>query len=452
METIKRRLLLVDDDPDFLRLLTIRLRAHGYEVECAKDAAEALNLIYSFRPELVISDLRMQEMDGMGLLAEIQRLQPGLPVILLTAHGTIPDAVAATHQGVFDFLTKPIDKETLIVVVERALELSAGGASPDPKRAIKWKEEIVTAHPVMLSLLEDAHRVASGDTSIMLVGESGTGKEMFAKAIHKASARSKNEFLAVNCGAIPENLLESELFGHEKGAFTGAVRDHQGLFRAANGGTLLLDEIGDMPLPLQVKLLRVLQERQIRPVGSVHTFPVNVRILSATHRDIKLAMQEGKFREDLYYRLNVMELRIPPLSEHASDIPLLAARQLAKLADRSGERRKVYAPEAMELLVSAKWPGNIRQLFNVVEQNVALSITPVISARIVQKAIGDESFAPPTFTQARDDFTRTYLTQLLQISGGNVSQAARMAERNRTEFYKLLSRYGLNPALFKPES
>ena len=452
METSKRRILLVDDDADMLRLLSIRLRSHQYEVECAKDAAEAINLIYSFRPDLIISDLRMPVTDGMELLTEVQRLHPGLPMILLTAHGTIPDAVAATHSGAFDFLTKPVDKEALLAVVEKAMQLSGGANAVDPSRSTKWREEIVTAHPLMHQLLEDAHRVASSDTSVMIVGESGTGKELLARAVHRASPRASKEFLAVNCGAIPENLLESELFGHERGAFTGAIREHEGLFRAADGGTLLLDEIGDMPLPLQVKLLRVLQERQVRPVGSVRSFPVNVRIISATHRDLKFAMDEGKFRADLYYRLNVVGLRMPSLSERVSDIPMLVSRYLAALAARTGERCKVYAPEAMELLVAARWPGNVRQLFNIVEQNVALSVTPVIGARIVQKAIGDEISPLPTFAQARDDFTRAYLTQLLQISGGNISQASRMAERNRTEFYKLLSRFGLNPALFKSES
>jgi len=451
MDTTKRRILLVDDDADMLRLLSIRLRAHQYDVECAKDAAEAINFIHSFRPDLVISDLRMPVTDGMELLAEVQRLQPGLPVILLTAHGTIPDAVTATHRGAFDFLTKPVDKEALLSVVEKAMQISGGAAPIDHARSDKWREEIVTTHPLMLQLLEDARRVASSDTGIMIVGESGTGKELLARAIHKASPRAGREFLAVNCGAIPENLLESELFGHEKGAFTGAIREHEGLFRAADGGTLLLDEIGDMPLPLQVKLLRVLQERQVRPVGSVRSFPVNVRIISATHQDLKAAMDEGRFRADLYYRLNVVGLRMPSLSERVSDIPMLVSRYLATLAARSGERCKVYAPEAMELLVAARWPGNVRQLFNIVEQNVALSVTPVIGARIVQKALGDEILPPPTFAQARDDFTRAYLTQLLQITGGNISQASRMAERNRTEFYKLLARFGLNPALFKSE-
>lgn len=444
------RILAVDDDPDLLRLLSIRLTAEGYEVDCAKDASEALKQLVSFRPGLVISDLRMPGIDGMGLFAEIQRLRPGLPVIMLTAHGTIPDAVAATQNGAFDFLTKPVDKEALLPVVKRALELS-GSETVSSARGDKWREDIVTRSPAMLQLLDDAHLVASGDTSVLIAGESGTGKELLARAIHKASPRSDHAFVAINCGAMPENLLESELFGHVKGAFTGAVRDHQGLFRAANGGTLFLDEIGDMPFTLQVKLLRVLQERQVRPVGDTANSSINVRIISASHQDLKLALAESRFREDLYYRLNVVSLRLPPLSERSGDIPLLVSSQLQQLAERSGEKVKVYAPEAMELLVGSRWPGNVRQLFNVVEQNVALSPTPVISARIVQKALGDDTAAPlPTFAQARDDFTRSYLLQLLQISAGNITQAARMAERNRTEFYKLLARYDLNPADFKP--
>ena len=450
-EVAKRRILLVDDDADMLRLLSIRLRANHYEVECAKDAAEAINMIYSFRPDLLISDLRMPVTDGMGLLAEVQRLHPGLPVVLLTAHGTIPDAVAATQRGAFDFLGKPVDKDALLAVVAKAMQVSSGAAGVESARDSRWREDIVTMHPAMQQLLSDAQRVAASDTSIMIVGESGTGKELLARAIHKASPRSGKNFMAVNCGAIPENLLESELFGHEKGAFTGAVRESEGLFRAADGGTLLLDEVGDMPMPLQVKLLRVLQEREVRPVGSVRTYPVNVRIISATHRDLKEAMDKGTFRADLYYRLNVVRLHMPALSERISDIPMLVSRHLAALAERSGDRRKVYAPEAMELLVAASWPGNVRQLFNVVEQNVALSHTTVIGAQLVQKALGSEFSPLPSFAQARDDFTRAYLTQLLQITNGNISQAARMAERNRTEFYKLLSRFGLNAALFKSE-
>ena len=248
---------------------------------------------------------------------------------------------------------------------------------------------------------------------------------------------------------MSENLVESVLFGDEKGAFTGATRNHKGLFQAAEGGTLLLDEIGDMPMRLQVKLLRVLQEHQVRPVGSTNAIDVDVRVISATHRDLQELMGEGKFREDLYYRLNVVNIKIPTLDQRREDIPLLVAHFLQQIAREAGQERKVYAPEAVEMLVTAEWPGNIRQLYNVVRQNVALSRSPVISAELVQQSLGEHSGKLLSFSDARDEFTRNYLSQILQITTGNVSQAARLAKRNRTDFYKLLARHDLNPDSFK---
>ncbi|MEQ8207491.1 MAG: sigma 54-interacting transcriptional regulator, partial [Woeseia sp.] len=256
-------------------------------------------------------------------------------------------------------------------------------------------------------------------------------------------------FVAINCSAMAENLLESELFGHEKGAFTGATRSHKGLFQSAEGGTLLLDEIGDMPMRLQVKLLRVLQENQVRPVGSTEAIQVDVRIVSATHRDLQDMMREGRFREDLFYRLNVVNINLPELDARREDIPLLVSHFLQQLAADDGTDRKVYAPEAVELLVTAEWPGNIRQLYNVVRQNVALSRSPVISGELVQTSLGEHAGKLASFSEARDEFTRNYLSQILQITGGNVSQAARLAKRNRTDFYKLLARHELNPDAFK---
>jgi two-component system response regulator GlrR len=437
-------ILLVEDDADLRRLLGIRLSASGHEVETAENAAHALTAMNRFRPDLVITDLRMEEMDGIQLLQELQRRRPGLPVLIITAHGTIPDAVQATQRGAFDFLTKPIDSELLQRRVEDALRLSGAGAVDE-----RWHEEIVTGSTAMQELLADARQVAGSDVSIMIMGESGTGKELLARAIHKASPRHKQPFVAINCGAMPENLLESELFGHERGSFTGATRDHAGLFRAADGGTIFLDEIGDMPLPLQVKLLRVLQAREIRPVGSTRSIPVNVRVMSATHRDLESVMSDGRFREDLYYRLKVVKLCLPPLLQRPGDIPLLVSHFLKQFAARDGSQPKVYSPEAMELLVTAEWPGNVRQLHNMVEQNIALSPTPVISAALVQKALGGSAGKLPSYAEARDEFTRNYLVQLLQITHGNISQAARLAERNRTEFYKLLSRHQVSPTDFK---
>ena len=437
------RILVVDDDPGLLRLLTIRLRAENYEVEAVESGAAALAAAGRFRPDLVITDLRMDQMDGIGLLNELQSRWPGLRVIILTAHGTIPDAVHATQSGAFGFLTKPVEKQELLDQVRKALRVSGF-----PPSSEDWRAEIITRSPVMEEKLAQAQMVAGTDARVLISGESGTGKELLARAIHKASARHDRPFVAINCSAMAEDLLESELFGHEKGSFTGAIRSHKGLFQAADGGTLLLDEIGDMPMRLQVKLLRVLQENQVRPVGSTDALPVNVRVISATHRDLSQLMSSGTFREDLFYRLNVVHIEMPPLSRRREDIPLLVAHFLEQLAKETGTR-KIYAPEAVELLATAEWPGNVRQLHNVVRQNVALSRTPIINAELVQQSLGGSPSRLPSFDEARDEFTRSYLAQLLQITSGNVSQAARLAKRNRTDFYKLLSRHQLVPDDFK---
>jgi two-component system response regulator GlrR len=439
----KARILVVDDDPGLLRLLTIRLRAENYEVEAVESAALALAATSRFRPELVITDLRMDQMDGIGLLKELQSRYPGLKVIILTAHGTIPDAVHATQLGAFGFLTKPVDKQELLDQVQKALRISGFMDSDED-----WRAEIITRSSLVEEKLSQAHMVAGTDARVLITGESGTGKELLARAIHTASPRRAKPFVAINCSAMAENLLESELFGHIKGSFTGAVRDHQGLFQAADGGTLLLDEIGDMPMRLQVKLLRVLQENNIRPIGATDAIPVNVRVISATHRDLQQLMMSGQFREDLYYRLNVVHIEMPPLNRRREDIPLLVSHFLAQISNESGVR-KIYAPEAVELLATADWPGNIRQLANVVRQNVALSQTPIIPVELVQQSLGGTQSKLPSFDEARDEFTRSYLSQILQITGGNVSQAARLAKRNRTDFYKLLSRHQLTPEDFK---
>jgi two-component system response regulator GlrR len=444
LERGRGRILLVDDDPGLLRLLSIRLRAEQYDVEAVESAEAALGALPRFRPDLVITDLRMENMDGLQLLKEIQRQHPGLCVLLLTAHGTIPDAVEATQCGAFGFLTKPVDKQQLLDQVEKAMKVSGL-----PQTEESWSAEIITRSSAMESCLQQARMVAPTDTRVLITGESGTGKELLARAIHRASPRHAGAFVAINCSAMAENLLESELFGHEKGAFTGAHRSHKGLFQAANGGTLLLDEIGDMPMRLQVKLLRVLQEHQVRPVGSTDAVMVDTRVISATHQNLNDLMIKGAFREDLFYRLNVVNIQLPALRARREDVPLLVEHFLEQIAEESAQERKVYAPEAVELLVANDWPGNIRQLYNVVRQNVALSPTRVVSSEQVRSAFGEQANALPSFSQARDEFTRNYLSQLLQITSGNVSQAARLAKRNRTDFYKLLGRHQLNPEHFK---
>lgn len=445
------KILLVDDDADLLRLLSLRMKNAGYQISTAANGREALSLLAIEHPALVITDLKMDEMDGMALLDAIRRDYPTLPVIILTAHGSIPDALVAANQGVFAFLTKPFDGKELMAEVERAFQLTA--ATPTGKKGRNdggW-ERILTRSAKMQALLDQARLVAAADASVFIHGASGTGKELLAQAIHQASNRRERPFVAVNCGAFPEQLLESELFGHKKGSFTGASGNHVGLFQAADGGTLFLDEIGDMPLALQVKLLRALQERQIRPVGATETIPVDVRVLSASHRDLEAEMAERRFRDDLYYRLCVVTLELPSLAERPEDIPLLAEHFLREAAQRNRKDVRGIAPEAMELLVTAAWPGNVRQLANVIEQAVVLSTTPRIGAPLIRHALRDRDGEVVPLADAKGRFEMNYLIQLMRMTRGNVSQAAQLAQRNRTEFYRLLRRYHLDPANFKEE-
>jgi two-component system response regulator GlrR len=443
-------ILLVDDDPDLLRLLSMRLAGAGYRVTAAASAEEALVKLAMERPQLVVSDVQLPGKDGLALFDSIRAQHPSLPVILLTAHGTIPDAVEATSRGVYTYLTKPFDGKALLDTIAQALAVEGSAeSSADTGEVEAWRAAIVSRSNRMAEVLAEAKLVAASDASVLIRGESGSGKELVAQAIHLASPRAGKPFVAVNCGAIPENLLESELFGHVKGAFTGAVANHPGLFQAANGGTLFLDEIGDMAVPLQVKLLRVLQERQVRPVGASHSVPIDVRILSATHRDLDAAIVDGSFRADLYYRLAVVSLALPTLAERREDIPLLAHHFLARLALKYGRKVNGFAPDALKALTTASWPGNVRQLHNVVEQVTALATTPLVPLALVQRALRTPSMEVLSYTEARLRFERDYLVNLLKITDGNVADAARLADRNRTEFYRLMQKHGLTPGLFR---
>ena len=444
-------LLVVDDDPDMLRLLTMRLNAAGYRVTVATSAEAAMTQMHIERPQLVLSDVRLPGRDGLGLFDDIRAQHPSLPVILLTAHGTIPDAVEATERGVFTYLTKPFDGKALLEKIAQALALSAPATTAQRGSPGAWQQHIISRSPRMAEALAEARLIAQSDASVLSRGESGTGKELLAQAIHQGGARAKKPFIAVNCGAIPEALLESELFGHVKGAFTDAATARMGLFQAADGGTLLLDEIGDMPPSLQIKLLRVLQERVVRPLGSSQSIAVDVRVISATHRDLDAAMAEGQFRADLYYRLNVVTLTLPPLSERREDIALLANHFLVKLAAKYNKRLSGFAPEAFKALTTAAWPGNVRQLFNVVEQVCALSTTPLVPLALVQRALRSPSVEVLPLAEARQRFERDYLVGLLKLTDGNVADAARLADRNRTEFYRLMQKHALTPGLFKAD-
>ena len=445
------RILVVDDDPSLCRLMEMRLEASGYQPTSCDSGERALTELERTPADAVITDLRMEGMDGLALFDAIRQRWPALPVIILTAHGSIQDAVEATRRGVHQFLTKPFDPPELLEQLERALA-ARGGQTSDSAREAGRRHGLVTRSPRMEELLERALLVADSEANILIQGASGSGKELIARAIHANSPRAGAPFIPVNCGAIPETLLESELFGHVRGAFTGADRDRAGLFRDADGGTLFLDEIGDMPLPLQVKLLRALQEQEIRPVGGRDAIPINVRILSATHRDLDEARFDGSFREDLFFRLAVVSLQLPTLAERREDIPLLARHFLSEATARHGRSVEDLSPAAIEALVQADWPGNVRQLQNVIEQCVALSTSEIIPDRLVRQALNqDQHPAIPTLAEARETFERDYLIRLLKLTEGNVAQAARIAGRNRTEFYRLLGRHQLQAGDFKGE-
>jgi two-component system response regulator GlrR len=447
-----KRVLLVDDDPSVLKVIAIRLKRAGYVVKTADSSRKALSSLSAFSPQVVVTDMRMEGMTGLELFDAIHDIDATIPVIMLTAHGTIPDAVDATQRGIFAYLTKPFEKDELLEVVDRAARIYGDHTEQDNEQDGEWCKAIVTRSPAMQALLREAWLVAQSDSSVLIRGESGTGKELLADAIHQASTRKDRPLVAVNCAAIPEQLFEDELFGHAKGAFTGAAKARRGLIQEADGGTLFLDEIGDMPLQVQTKLLRVIQEREVRPVGSDESIGVDVRIISATHQDLEASLKDNAFREDLFYRLNVLTLDIPSLAERREDIPLLAEHLLTSSegkSQRAAQEVKGFSKEATELMMMAAWPGNVRQLRNAVEQCAVLTTTPLIPVNLVERALRSTERALLPFGEARDGFEYEYLTNLLAMTEGNVAQAARLAGRNRSEFYKLLHKHELEPELFR---
>ncbi|MEX1033035.1 MAG: sigma 54-interacting transcriptional regulator [Cellvibrionaceae bacterium] len=441
----KATIMLVDDDPGMMDLLSMRLRAASYYTICADSGAGALASMENELPDLVMTDLRMEEMDGLTLFQKIHKRWPSLPVIVLTAHGSIPEAVAATQKGVYSFLTKPVDKEELLTTIGNALCTLPRTETNSPSVG-----RVKTRSAKMFNILEQSRLLADSDVNVLINGESGTGKELIARELHGLSPRAAQPFITVNCSAIPADMLESELFGHVKGAFTGAIRDHQGLFAAANQGVLFLDEIGDMPLSLQAKLLRVLQDKTIRPVGGTQNRAIDVRVVSATHRHLLAAIQKGEFREDLFYRLNVVNLHLPSLRERREDILLLARHFLHAIAERTGSPAKQLSPQAIARLLEYNWPGNVRQLENVMEQCAALTRASVISDTLVANAIpGSLENGMRPLSEAKRDFEREYIASLLKSTDGNMRLAAKLAGRNRSDFYKIVNRHKLNATTYK---
>ena len=463
------KLLVVDDDQNLLELVRARLNGANYDVVVAGDAEAAVEAATRGKFDLSIVDLRIADQDGMTLMERLHSVNPEMPVIILTGYASIESAVEAMKRGAYTYLTKPFDPRELFLQIERALE-SRKLASENLRLKGLLKEKydfanIIAKSEKMQRVLEAVSRIAVADSTVYIHGESGTGKELIAKAIHLASERKDRPFVAINCAAIPESLLESELFGHEKGAFTGAVRSTKGLFTQAHEGTLFLDEIGDMPITIQVKLLRALEEREFYPVGSEKPVQVDVRVVVATKKDLVEEVKKGTFREDLFYRIHVIPLILPPLKDRAEDIPHLVDHLLKKICQQLKKNVTGLTPKAMQKLMQHDWPGNVRELENTLEYAVTMTQQDVITDDlVVQKEV--ETVAAPiagmphttllptpealkSLKEARAEFEKAYLIQLLEICSGKASKAAEIAGKYRADFYDLLKKHEIKVADYK---
>ncbi|MEK6532258.1 MAG: sigma-54 dependent transcriptional regulator [Nitrospirota bacterium] len=449
----KEQILVVDDDEGLLHLLKMRLSAEGFAVTSCTTGHEALVEAKKKMFDLAITDLRLRGEDGLDVTEELLRIHPQLPVIILTAHGSIPNAVEAMQRGAFGYLTKPFDDKELKATIEKALSQQRMSKEIQRLKSLVKElyglENVVARSPAMQRLFQQIAQVADSDATILLFGETGTGKEVMARVAHTNSRRSKGPFVALNCAAIPEALFESELFGHVRGAFTSAHGAKKGLFQSANGGTIFLDEIGEMPLSMQVKLLRAVQEREVREVGSELSTKIDVRIIAATNKDLGEAVKNGSFRNDLYYRISVVPLFIPPLRDRRDDIPLLAQHFLKISNQRANKDVRGFTPTALHRLMVNPWPGNVRELENAIEKAVVMTRQDMITPEFLP-SVGVSPDTPlKPLTEAKEEFERTYLKNVLQLTGGNISRAAQFAGRYRADFYKMLRKYGLHPSTTK---
>jgi two-component system response regulator GlrR len=462
------KILVVDDDPNLIELVKMRLESAGYDVTAAVSEEDAIGAVKSEPVDLCLLDLMLENRDGISLMEEVHAITPDIPAIILTAHGSIGSAVEAMRKGAYSYLTKPFEAQDLLLQIERALEHRR--LNSEIKRLKSLLEEkydfanIIARSGKMHAVLDIVARIAKLDSTVYIQGESGTGKELIAKAIHLASDRKTQAFVALNCAALPEALLESELFGHEKGSFTGAVKSTRGLFTQAHGGTLFLDEIGDMPLATQSKVLRVLQERQFYSVGSEVPVEVDVRVIIATNKDLAQEVKKGQFREDLFYRIHVIPIYLPPLRERKDDIVALAEHFLKKFSRQMKKEVKGMTSEALRKLMLHDWPGNVRELENTIEYAVAMTQKDVITddyvlqtkaavsegvKELAQERSGDVDEPLKPLKDARDAFERDYLVQLLSMTEGNVSQAAKLAGKYRADLYDLLKKHDLKVEDFK---
>jgi two-component system response regulator GlrR len=465
----EKRLLVVDDDSNLLELIRRKLAAGEYEIKTALTASEAIKLVEQENFNLCLVDLRLSDGDGISLMHELHAISPQMPVIILTGYGSVESAVEAMKNGAYSYLTKPFDTRELLLQIERAMENSR--LSFEVQRLQGLLEEkysfpnLIAKSGKMKSVLDVVARIAKADSTVYLHGESGTGKEVIAKAIHFASHRRDLPFVAINCAALPETLLESELFGHERGAFTDAIKSTKGLFSQANHGSIFLDEIGDMSLSIQAKLLRVLEERRFYPLGSDKPVEVDVRIIVATNRNLEEEVHKEKFRQDLFFRLHVIPIHLPSLRERKEDIPYLAEHFVKQLSDQMKKNLKGLTPEAMRKLMLYDWPGNVRELENALEYAVAMSQQDVITEDLIlqkKDSLTKSSSERPageleisvkgpltTYKTAKYEFEKAYLTQLLESCAGKASDAAKLAGKCRTDFYDLLRKHEIKLDRFK---
>lgn len=446
-------ILVVDDDKNLLELLKMRLESANYDVATALKEEDAIDTVKKQVFDLSIIDLQLTNGNGISLMEELHLIYPAMPIIILTAYGSIETAVEAIKKGAFNYLTKPFDPRELLLQIERALENSR--LTSENKRLKDFLRErfdfsnIIAKSEKMQRVLKQVSRIAKAASTVYLHGESGTGKELIAKAIHIVSERKDKPFVAINCAAIPETLLESELFGHEKGAFTGAVRSSKGLLAQAHEGTLFLDEIGDMPTSIQAKLLRVLQEKNFYPLGSEKPVVVDVRVIVATNKDLEAEVKKGIFREDLFYRIHVIPIYLPSLKERKEDIPPLIEYFIKKSCNQMKKEVKNLTSTAIQKLLHYDWPGNIRELENTIEYAVAMTNQDVISEDLILPTTGSPWEPLRPFKEARDTFQKEYLIRLLELTEGNISKAAIFSGKYRADLYNLLRKHNLKPETFK---
>ena len=449
-----KTVLLIDDDDSLRRVVEYNLREEGYRVLTAADGATGLQAFQGETVDLVLTDVRMPEMDGLELLTRLKAMQPDLPVVMLTAHGTIDSAVEAMKLGASDYLRKPFNREQLKAAVRKALEVAALTSENRYLRQVVAERfsfaSMIAGARVMRAVTDTAARVAQSDTTVLLEGESGTGKELLAKAIHFHSTRAKGPFVTINCGAIPEQLLESELFGHRRGSFTGAVADKRGKFEAADRGTIFLDEIGDLPTLLQMKILRVLQEREIDKVGETRPIRVDVRVIAATNRDLEKMISDGTFRDDLYYRLAVVSIRVPPLRERSDDIPLLVDHFLTKHAEKLGRERPTMEKAVYSAFNLYAWPGNIRELENVIERALVLDKDGMLGLddlperlRTREQRVANLRMELPDEGVSLEDVERELLLAALQKHNWNQTRAAAFLNITRSALLYRMQKFGL---------